>query len=154
MRLRRARSDGVDCQFVWSLRNADDVRELSGDTATIPYESHAEWYAGAYGWIWIVCLDDISVGYVREDPITYDGVYGGSSSVSMALVAEARGKGLGLAALRLLTERTQSHTLRAKIDARNTASIRTFTRAGFVVNTYSVHNQSGRRFVTMEWERA
>lgn len=89
----------ADSQRLWEWRNEPSVREASFSTASIPRAEHEPWLAARLAdpdsVIYIV-LDGggREIGYVRFD------ADGAETRISVALAREARGLGLGSAAIR------------------------------------------------------
>ena len=83
-----------DCERVWAWNFAPDVRAVSNDTTVVALAQHVTWYANrlslAGAPMWIVEDEGAPVGVVRIDP---DG------RISIALGAEARGRGIGKRAI-------------------------------------------------------
>ena len=131
--LRRARPE--DCRLVWEWANAPEVRAASFTTAPIPWESHQEWFAARLQdpnchFFIILGPEQQPWGQIRFDPLADQ-----QATISITLAPEARGQGLGAAALRLAASeifRTTSLTaIHAYIKPDNIRSIRAFRTAGF-----------------------
>lgn len=122
-----------DCDYVWRINNADDARQQSVSRAPIPLGTHRRWYLTRM-WaepplLWIVCADDIDVGVVRGD------VEGTRATISIALDAAHRGRGIGRQAIgtatRMIFGQSLVHAVTATIRAENVASQRAFEAAGY-----------------------
>ena len=124
-----------DCRSVWAWRNNEATREASFRTEPIPYEDHERWYREHLGRpetrIYIV-LDagGREVGYVRFS------IEGEAAEVIVSIDPKERGKGYGSSSVHKAAEELLSRgsvrEVVARIKAWNTASIRTFVKAGFV----------------------
>ena len=122
-----------DCDYVWRVNNAADVREQSVSRAPIPLGTHRRWYLTRM-WaelplLWIICADDIDVGVVRGD------VEGTRATISIALDATHRGRGIGRKAIgtatRMIFGQTMVHAVTATIRGENVASQHAFEAAGY-----------------------
>ena len=122
-----------DSHRVWTLRNDPDTRRVSFDTAVVPWETHAAWFARsltrADRKIFIVDLHGSSAGVARLD------IAGGEAAVSIHLAPEWRGHGLGPVALEQLAtfafRDLGLSRLIASIKPDNAPSLAAFTAAGF-----------------------
>lgn len=143
--LRRARWG--DALRVWSWNNAPDVRQWSMDPRPIALADHERWYRARLDdpryHIWIAQAEGRDVGVVRVEESDL------SSTVSIALAPEARGRGWGAQALghacQAFFERDPAGTLDAWIANGNEASVRCFERCGFA--HYGADVRSGRTFM-------
>lgn len=142
-----------DCAFVWETNNEEHVRSLSLSTASIPWEDHQRWYAGSLDsdtrQLFIVMEHTGRVGVMRLDEL--DGAH---TVISIALIPEARGRGLGRGVLARAVERAhQSHAhVIAYILPENVRSIRAFEAAGFVFE--SEETQGDKPVIKMRATRA
>ena len=84
----------LDCERVWNWNFDPQVRERSRTRERVSMERHALWYAqrldASRGPMWIIEESSRPVGVVRIDA---DG--GNAGRISIALAAEARGRGIG-----------------------------------------------------------
>jgi CMP-N-acetylneuraminic acid synthetase/ribosomal protein S18 acetylase RimI-like enzyme len=121
---------------LWRWRNDPGTRRASFDSREIPLDEHTRWLAQSLALrerrLWIVVGEGgADAGVVRLD------VEGRSATVSIALAPEARGRGLGTAALRALAAEAFGSlglaTLRARVKRDNRASLAVFRRAGYAV---------------------
>ena len=126
MRLRPATI--TDAAFLYQLRCDPEYAAQSFSDPPASLAAHTRWLRGAlhssYLQQWIVEDDDgHPLGMVRVNGFPTP------PEVSVALVADARGQGIGTAVLGLV----QQHypTLRARIKVGNAASRRAFAKAGF-----------------------
>jgi RimJ/RimL family protein N-acetyltransferase len=123
----------ADGRALWRWRNDPATRRASFDGREVTLEKHARWIdeslARSDRRIWIVTAAGLNVGMVRLD------LEGPTASVSINLAPEARGRGLGPAALRALAAEAFGplglHTLRARVKRNNRASVGAFRKAGF-----------------------
>lgn len=124
--LRAARLD--DCERVWEWNFAADVRARSKSHATVTLADHARWYAARIASgspMWIVEDAGRPVGVIRLDPTL------GFCRVSIALAAEARGRGIGRRAIELACRQARNVVV-AEILADNVPSRKCFESCGFV----------------------
>ncbi len=133
VRLRRA--EPADAERLWQWRNDPETRQASLDGQEIPFERHLEWLEAqlrsADVALYIIeGADRRPCGQVRLNRQQQ-----GGALVSIGLAREARGQGLGVAALReilLAAHRPDWATpLYAVIRDANAASRRAFEAAGF-----------------------
>jgi N-acetylneuraminate synthase len=122
-----------DCRLVWQWKNEPDARRLAFIAKYIPWEEHRAWYARRLAEtdpsLWIIEEGADPVGWIRIDR-------GGEVGVaSIALGAEARGRGIGGRAIALACERFVRQggpeRVEALIKPENERSARAFRRAGF-----------------------
>jgi UDP-2,4-diacetamido-2,4,6-trideoxy-beta-L-altropyranose hydrolase len=126
-----------DAQLLWTWANDPGTRAVSFNSDLIPWEVHLAWMkrrladSAALSYI-ARDPDDRPVGYVRFDNAA------GTVTVSIAVDAGLRGQGLGLDILRQGCRRAFSRgnvdQVHAFIKPDNTASLRLFARAGFVLS--------------------
>ena len=115
----------ADCERVWQWNFAADVRALSNDPTIVELAEHTAWYAAriAKGAIWIVECDGEDVGVVRID----------AGKISIALAANARGKGVGKRAIAAACLAWGGPVV-AQIRSDNQPSRAAFLACGFVSN--------------------
>ncbi|HET9626313.1 MAG TPA: pseudaminic acid biosynthesis-associated methylase [Kofleriaceae bacterium] len=127
--LRAATAD--DCEAIWRWNFAPDVRARSKRNEAVALADHAAWYqrrlAAAREPIWVITDGDAAVGVIRIDAIG-DGL----ARMSIALAAEARGRGIGRAAIAAACRAWRRPVL-AEIFADNRASRACFAACGFRV---------------------
>lgn len=129
----------ADCDAIWTWRNDPVARSASRNSEPIPLDSHRRWYAAALKEgrriLQVAERDGQGVGSVRFDPED------GDWRVSIAMAPEARGCGLGRAALGLacarLRETYRGARIVADIRADNIASQKIFEANGFAVTGQS-----------------
>jgi UDP-2,4-diacetamido-2,4,6-trideoxy-beta-L-altropyranose hydrolase len=132
LRVRPARPD--DVLLIWQWANDPVTRANSFQSDAIPWSTHAEWYrsklASPETRIWILEYRQVPIAQVRYDRVDPD-----TAQISYVVSPGYRGRGLGtkllelsgpLACRGLAVRRLQGITF-----ARNAASARSFTRAGF-----------------------
>lgn len=128
VRLCRARQDDAD--WLLELRNAPDVRAVSGDQAPIAEATHAAWFRRALAdpgtkIYMLKGQHEQRLGYLRLElrgPIWW---------VSIAIDPGYRRQGIAAAALCRAAEQLPYRRFRAWIQADNVGSRRTFERAGY-----------------------
>ena len=143
--LRRAIAD--DGAFLLELRNDPDAVRGSMTGRAVTPEEHRAWLAARLDSpgtrLWIVQDDRVDVGQLRVD------VDDGVGTVSIAIAADHRGRGLARGALsalqRSLHGDMQITRLHAELHRENIASRRVFERAGF-----TTLGETGE-FVACEW---
>ena len=126
-----------DARTLWEMRNCKAIREVSTNTARIPYENHLKWFAEAIkqnDTLLFIIKDN--VGSVRIDRIEDVGV------VSIYLLPKAQGKGLGVKSLnlavRLAFEKWDIKKIKAFIREDNENSIKAFQKVGFTRNNRAI----------------
>ncbi len=122
-----------DSSVLRTLRNDPDSVRWSRSGRSVQPDEHAAWFAGVLACpasrVWIAQRGEQRVGQVRVD------VHDGVGTVSVTVVPDERGHGLGTeilrALVRALTADEQVHTLVAWIHHDNAASVGAFRRVGF-----------------------
>lgn len=126
-----------DSQWLLDIRNDPRTREVSFQSDMISFEDHERWfYKSLYTStrrIWIAEEENQRIGMVRLDLISAD-----EAEVSINIDPKYRGRGLGCPILDLLpgaAERWNPNIflLKAQTKASNTASIRLFEKAGYMI---------------------
>jgi UDP-2,4-diacetamido-2,4,6-trideoxy-beta-L-altropyranose hydrolase len=129
------RATAADARRLWELRNEETVRRVSFSAEPIAFDRHERWLAARLtdetAPIYMIAAEGgADVGYVRFDAAA------GEALVSVALAPEARGHGLGPAALRAAVAAFRAAGRRAPVvalvRADNPRSRTAFERAGFV----------------------
>jgi len=136
--LRRATKNDCDALFVW--RNHPSVRQFSSNSQPIQWEAHCEWFEKTL-------LNKHRIVLIAETGeadavkplgvLRYDfAVSVVEAVVSIYLVPESMGKGLGTALLNAGTQWVKEEfpflqRIRADVLPENQASVKTFERAGF-----------------------
>jgi RimJ/RimL family protein N-acetyltransferase len=145
--LRAARDDDSASLLAW--RNDPDAVRFSVSGRPVTVEEHQRWFSRVVGdperaRLWIAEQGNEAVGQVRVD------INAGVGTVSIAVDSGHRGRGVGTAMLRALTEsvRTGGGPLHlvALVRADNTASLHAFEAATF-------HRVAGGDddFLQLEW---
>jgi UDP-2,4-diacetamido-2,4,6-trideoxy-beta-L-altropyranose hydrolase len=132
VRLRPVRRE--DCDLLWEWVNDPIARASAFSPDPIPPEEHRGWFESraAAGSVMFLALDadDRPVGQVRFDP-SGDGEF----EIDVSVAPPRRGRGEGTRLIALGTDRLFRETPVAAVPAfikpDNTASLRTFERAGF-----------------------
>jgi UDP-2,4-diacetamido-2,4,6-trideoxy-beta-L-altropyranose hydrolase len=140
-----------DAAHVWEWNNRPEVRAASRKTSLIPWSEHARWFrarlSDPHSWLWMIEAAPGTVGVVRIQQ------RGARPEISISLAAEARGQGLGRAAVqracRAFTERAPSASLDAWIAEDNPASLRCFLACGF--RQIPERDIQHPRFVCLRW---
>jgi RimJ/RimL family protein N-acetyltransferase len=129
VRLRRATSAQADSLLFLRARNDPVSRFFSRAKEEITEEDHLAWYRRALGdperKMFVVEFDGSPVGYLR--------VEGPKHEVSVALLPEFRGRGIGPKALELACEHFRGAGLTAVISSDNASSQSSFRKAGFIL---------------------
>ncbi len=124
-----------DSEFLFTLRNEESVRRVSGNPESISRETHEKWFeeklTSSAAVIFIAEENGSAIAYVRFEVIQKD-----TASISVALVPSARGKGNGTriitqATTRFLDEHPALSEVRAYINLGNEASEKSFSAAGY-----------------------
>ncbi len=114
-----------DQLFAWQCEPG--ARTYARTTEAPTAEEHARWFSAALAMpgrhLWTVLDGAEPVGMVRWDEADRE--------VSILLAAAARGRGVGVRALRALQRQLPDQVLRAEIHVANVASRRVFERAGY-----------------------
>lgn len=122
----------ADAELLRNWRNEPDVRQSSFHQEAVEADAHRAWLerklAGATK-IWILMSEGVPAGQVRYDRS------GDTAEVSVSIDGRFRGRGLGVAILRLSAQRACSELglreIRAVAKLENAASRAAFLRAGF-----------------------
>jgi len=145
--LRPARDDDSASLLAW--RNDPDAVRFSVSGRAVTAEEHQRWFSRVVDdpertRLWIAEQQDEPVGQVRID------INAGVGTVSIAVDPGHRGRGVGTAMLRALTETVNAggapRHLIALVRSDNTASLHAFEAATF-------HRVAGgdRDFLQLEW---
>jgi RimJ/RimL family protein N-acetyltransferase len=144
--LRAAREE--DSEMLMALRNNPDAVRFSASGRAVTREEHERWFTRARSdpsrcRVWIAEAGAERVGQVRVD------ITGDSGTVSIAVGADHRGRGLATAMLKAVVVKSgvghAPSRLTAVVRSDNTASLRAFIAAGFR------HVASGTEFLELEW---
>ena len=132
-KLHLRRVEKRDCRFLYELRNEQEVRKNSFQTAEITYEQHVGWFQRKIEdsdvRIYILEQDKEAIGQVRVEHS------GGIGEISYALTAKARGRGFSKWMLRelvnLLWKEEFCEQLMAEVKLDNVASQKIFRYLGY-----------------------
>lgn len=123
------RADAADCERVYEYNFAADVRAVSGTQTDVSLPDHKLWYrtriADPVSPIWIIERGGRACGTIRIDAVN-----GNNPKISIALAANARGRGVGRRAIELACLRWCG-ALIAEIHESNAASRACFIACGF-----------------------
>jgi RimJ/RimL family protein N-acetyltransferase len=136
--IRPVHTDDHDLLLRW--RNLPAIRDLGASQRDVTAEEHRRWFVETLlartRRLWIVIQQDAPVGMVR-----YDFVDCNSAEVSIFLLEDHVGQGLGSFALtastRAISEETTVGAILARVRVENKRSLRFFQRAGFVIDRSS-----------------
>lgn len=124
----------ADAEALWRWRNEPSTRAQSFDSRPILLAVHRDWLADKLAdrsvLLAIVELDGLAVGQVR-----LEGVNGPEAEIHIGLGTQARGRGVGRAALEEAAGWAAERGVRrvvAHVKRDNAASLRAFAAAGFV----------------------
>ena len=133
----------ADCDAIHAWRNDETTRRFSGDAAAIPLTRHREWFQRTLA----APSVDLLIGERANEPVgvlRYDRE-GAAATVSVYLVPGQSGQGFGVELLRsgsrwLRERRPDVRTIRAHISTANSASLRAFSDAGYLLDheTYTL----------------
>lgn len=119
-----------DCKLYFEARNDEISRQYSRNTKPLFYDDHKKWYFKAIGdtdrFLFVIECDGNPVGYCR--------VEGSEHEISIALLPQYRGRGIGYEVVKMVSDCFKSNriTLHAVINSGNKASLRLFSKAGYV----------------------
>lgn len=146
--LRRAQSD--DARLVWEWANDPTTRAVSFQTRLIPWSDHEPWFAARLRdercRFFIAVDDGRPVGQIRMT------TEGDRAEVHISVAPLERGRGHGLAMLRLACSEAERAGLRglvAHVRPDNVSSTALFERAGFIRRGQAT--QGGREAERLEW---
>lgn len=133
--LRRAMLD--DCRFFFDVANEPNVRAASFHPEPIDWGHHCQWFddllRNPLARSWVVSKDTQDVGVIRVERQKLSGQRAEETVVSIALLPEARGNGVGSRSLQLALEVTPKawKPVVAYIKPDNLGSVKAFSKAGF-----------------------
>jgi dTDP-4-amino-4,6-dideoxygalactose transaminase/RimJ/RimL family protein N-acetyltransferase len=133
-RLRLRRITPEDARLLFEWRNRPEIVALGSQQRTVTWQEHAGWFEGALReqerFVQVIELDHAPAGQIR-----FDLGPGGDAVVSIYLLAEHTGQGLGVVALRAGCAEAFAHwpveRVVAFVRADNRASQVAFAKAGF-----------------------
>lgn len=126
-------AEAEDSRFVFEVHNDPTMRAQAISKEPIPWADHVRWYQQRLldeGYeILIATSETQSVGVARID-------FSADTELHVAVATEHRGQGLGTALIRAATERALERAAQvvAHVVPSNSASLRAFEKAGFVVS--------------------
>lgn len=131
--VRRARFQ--DAKLLWKWANDLGVRSNSFHSEMITLEDHFTWFKqkldSADTKIWIVEQNQTPIGQIRYDRVAKD-----TAEIGFSVASEHRGRGLGTKILELTVnmgcQELDVKRLKGIVISSNTASMSSFTSAGFV----------------------
>lgn len=141
--LRRALAN--DSRLIWTWANDPVTRAASFSSASIPWETHEQWFAAklhASNCTFFIAYDpdDQPIGQVRFDDVDQP-----TAVISVAIDPQRRGRGLGSSLIdqatqRLFAEVPKLHRVDAWIKASNTASCRAFEKADYRLQATTLYH--------------
>ena len=121
-------------QLLFDWQQDTRTREFSRDPEPPTWEQHVDWFARTVGnpdiHFYLIIKQNQPCGYVRIHPKTEQDIEG--FEVSIALAPGSHGRGIGHQALMTLGQLHAEKDLLAYIEPQNTASIKAFTRSGYL----------------------
>ena len=114
-------------EFIRHLKNDEDARANSMSKHIIGPEEHRA-YMSVHNDKYYICLEDsVPLGYMGRNAQDY---------VAVAVISEARGKGIGKYMLQYYCKQMREHNLRAIVNISNHASIKMCESSGFIKKYY------------------
>ena len=126
-----------DLGFLYDLRNEPSVREASWNSGVVDCDAHLSWFdsvlENSNRTLYILEVGGISVGQVRYD------TDGESAEVGISVASRFHGRGYATEGLKKSAEifflnTPEIKTIFAHIKPDNMASIKAFTKAGYLMN--------------------
>ena len=125
-----------DCRPVWEMANSPEIRAVSFSSGHIPYEAHEKWFREKLSdknTVFLVLRTDgteVIAGQIRFELKNQEW------RISVSLKKDFRGKGLGSEMIKrgsaqLFALRKDAYKISAYIKKDNSASIRSFEKAGY-----------------------
>lgn len=121
-----------DARFIYELRNEAGVREASFNSEPLDWDRHLAWFTSKLAEgarIYIAVSGERPAGYAR-----LDSAQDGECEISIAILPELRGQGIGTEVIRLASEMAEREgfvRLVARIKPGNEASRRAFDSVGY-----------------------
>lgn len=143
MEIQLRRASIKDLGFLFKLRNEEAVRSASFNSDPIDLETHRKWFekklAGNDCILLIAEMDSRPVAQVR-----FDRLDNGDAEINIAVMEKFRGKGYGTdiihkSSVMFFGEFPECARIFAYIKSDNAASIRSFTKAGYVFQKETEH---------------
>tara|TARA_R110000822_G_scaffold305738_1_gene431634 strand:- start:698 stop:1102 length:405 start_codon:yes stop_codon:yes gene_type:complete len=114
-------------EFIRHLKNDETARTNSMSDHMIQVGEHRA-YMSVHNDKYYICLNNsIPVGYVGRNAQDY---------ISVAVISENRGKGIGKYMLQYFREQMSTQKLRAIVSLENPASLKLFEACGFIKKYY------------------
>ena len=135
----------ADAQLLLNWRNEPEVRAVSFQNKTIPFETHRDWLANKLGSreSRLKIIEDAQGTPVAQIRLDFE-PQNDAAVISINVIPSCRGRGLGTAlierATREITNEFGNFRLIARIKASNTASQNAFSKAGFTPTTSKTIN--------------
>jgi len=126
-----------DIGFLYDLRNEQSVREASWNSNVVDCDTHFMWFDSVLKnpnrTLYILDVDGVPVGQVRYDTDE------DNAEVSISIASKFHGKGYATEGLKKSVEAfflktPEVKTIFAHIKPSNLASIKAFTKAGYLTN--------------------
>jgi RimJ/RimL family protein N-acetyltransferase len=142
-----------DCELLWHWVNEPDVRQSAFQSEYILWEEHIQWFskklADPHCFHFIALNDEnVPVGQIRFD------VEGAEAEVDVSLDTTKRGSGYGSLLISLGVEQLVRQAfitiIHSWVKLENKASIRAFTKAGFVLHESGLVKQ--HQCVHLRWK--
>ncbi|MEK9170485.1 MAG: GNAT family N-acetyltransferase [Patescibacteria group bacterium] len=155
MEIKLRRVNLNDLEFVFNLRNEEAVRLVSFSSDLIDLETHRKWFekklASNESVLLIAEIDSQPVAQVR-----FDWLYDHGAEINIAVTEKFRGRGCGTEIIRkssilFLNEFPVCGDIYAYIKPDNIASIRSFTKAGFI--SFGETEHKGQKCIAMNLTR-
>ena len=141
----------ADCHRLWEWANDPVTRAQSFTTANIPWEEHQQWFEKALVdpatlFYLAINADNQPIGQIRYQLEDAEAV------VSVSVAPEYRGRGYGFHLIHLGTQElwgtTAVNCIHAYIKPENDASLRAFSKAGFIeADTVMLNEQPAHHLV-------
>lgn len=117
IKLIKAKKNIADMEYLYKLRNHQDVRKFSKNKSKILREEHIKWYLDKKNkFIYIIKYKKKNVGYIRANNQA-------KPFLSWAIDSDYRGKDFGLISLKKFLKKKKFKTCFALIDEKNIPSL-------------------------------
>ena len=135
-----------DCSQIYKWRNRDEIIALSTTLKPVSWPEHVKWFNRSLKskqcYIYIIIHHYVSIGKVR-----FDSVCDSISEISIYIISEYTGKGLGVTSIVQATAKIfklipELQTVVAFIRNENINSIRAFSKAGYVLDNSSLRREN------------
>lgn len=124
-----------DIDFIFELRNNEEIRKYMFNTEPLIYEKHVTYWKNRIGKkepSYIIEKDEIKVGFVKLDHCNMEKKY----FVSIVMDQKEQSKGIGKLAIKEIMKRHDK--IYAKIKPDNEKSKRMFESLGFKLRSYEM----------------